>query len=137
MPFEFFSGEPRQQRDRIGMVFLVFALAFGLVEIYACRYELDPDGMDYLDIGRQVAEGHWGAIANSYWGSLDAVLRAPLFLFHPPVAAELPLAHLFCLVILLVAFLAFRFFLHSCLDSCAFWDTRCLCGLHSCSSRSR
>ena len=117
MTFEFFSGEPRQQRDRVGMVFGAFTLAFGLMQIYACRYELDPDGMDYLDISRQVAEGHWKAIANGYWGTFDAVMRAPLFLFHPLPTTELPLAHLFGLFVLLATFITFRFFLHSCLDT--------------------
>jgi hypothetical protein len=73
--------------------------------------------MDYLDIARAIAAGHWSAVANGYWGTLYSVLLSPLFLFRFSPAFELPLVHLFGLLILLVTFLCFRIFLHTCLDT--------------------
>jgi hypothetical protein len=116
-PSRFLAQDSRQQTRRISTLFLILTIAFGLGQIYACRYELNPDSMDYLDIGRQVAAGHWAAVANGYWGTLNSVLLAPLFLLHVSPALELPLAHLHSLLILLVTFFSFRFFLHACLDT--------------------
>ena len=109
--------DSRQQTCRIGTIFLILTIALGFGQIYACRYELDPDSVDYLDIARQVAAGHWAAVANGYWGTLNSVLLAPLFFFHVSPALELPLAHLHGILILLCAFFSFRFFLQACLDT--------------------
>jgi hypothetical protein len=116
-PSGFLAQDSRHQPRRISTLFLILTLTLGLAQIYACRYELDPDSMDYLDIARQVAAGHWAAVANGYWGTLDSVLLAPLFFFHPAPTLELPLAHLHGILILLAAFFSFRFFLHTCLDT--------------------
>src|SRR5260221_7126585 len=113
----FLARDSRQQTRRMGTLFLILTIAFGLGQIYGCRYELDPDSMDYLDIARQVAAGHWAAVANGYWGTLNSVLLAPLFFFHVSSALELPLAHLHGILILLAAFFSFRLFLHACLDT--------------------
>jgi hypothetical protein len=114
---EYLTEDSRHSRQRIGVLFLLIALAFGAVHVYSCRYQLSPDGMDYLDIAREVAAGHWGAVANGYWGTLYSVLLSPLFLFQISPSLELPLAHLFSLLILAASFFCFRMFLHSCLDA--------------------
>jgi hypothetical protein len=119
MPF--FSGllaaNSTEQRRRISRLFLVLTLGFGLAQVWACRYQMDPDSMDYLDIARELAAGHWAAIANGYWGTLNSLLLAPLLRFHPSPETELLLAHLEGILILLFAFFAFRFFLNSVLDT--------------------
>src|SRR5712692_1840121 len=111
---DFLVDDSHQQTRRISTLFLILTVALGLGQIYTCRYELNPDSMDYLDIARQVAAGHWAAVANGYWGTLNSVLLAPLFFFHLSPALELPLAHLHGMLILLAAFFSFRFFLHAC-----------------------
>jgi hypothetical protein len=118
----FVTGGSRQIRRRLSTLFLVLSLVFGLAQIYACRYQLNPDAMDYLDIARQLASGHWSAIANGYWGTMISVILAPMFAFHPSAAWELPLAHLHCVLILFGAFFSFRWFLHTCLDKCGAGD---------------
>jgi hypothetical protein len=105
-----------RERRRLGALFLLLSVGFGLVQIYVCRYQLNPDAMDYLDIARKVSAGHWSAVANGYWGTLDAVLLAPIFALHPSPASELLFAHLHGLTILVAAFFSFRWFLHACLD---------------------
>ena len=113
----FLAANSTEQRRRISALFLVLTLAFGLVQVWACRYDLTPDAMDYLDIAREVAAGHWGAIANGYWGTLNSVLLAPFLRFHLSPERELLLAHLQGFLIVLIAFFAFRFFLNSVLDT--------------------
>src|SRR5438876_8904081 len=113
----FLAGDSHQQVRRISTLFFTLTIIFGLGQIYACRYELDPDGMDYLDIARQVASGHWTAVANGYWGTFNSVLLAPLFLIHLRPALELQLSHLHGLLVLLAAFFSFRFFLSTCLGT--------------------
>ncbi len=102
---------------RVDLLFFLLTVAFGVTQIFSCRYQLTPDAMDYLDIAREVAAGHWGALANGYWGTLFSLLISPVFLFHISPQLELPLAHLFGLFMLLVVFLCFRFCLHCCLDT--------------------
>jgi hypothetical protein len=101
----------------MSLLFFVMTIGFGLPQIWACRYEMNPDSMDYLDIAREVAAGHWAAIANGYWGTLDSLLLAPLFRFHLSPERELFLAHLEGIVILLFAFFSFRLLLNSLLDT--------------------
>ena len=113
----FLAANSRQQRRHISGLFLVLTLGFGLTQVWACRYEFNPDSMDYLDIAREVAAGNWAAVANGYWGTLNSVLLAPLFRFHLPPDRELLLAHSEGILILLLAFFAFRFFLNSLLDT--------------------
>jgi hypothetical protein len=113
----FLAANSTEQRRRISALFLVLTLAFGLVQVWACRYDLTPDAMDYLDIAREVAAGNWGAIANGYWGTLNSVLLAPFLRFHLSPERELLLAHLQGILIVLIAFFAFRFFLNSVLDT--------------------
>lgn len=113
----FLAENSRQQRRHISGLFLVLTLGFGLTQVWACRYEFNPDSMDYLDIAREVAAGNWAAVANGYWGTLNSVLLAPLFRFHLPPDRELLLAHSEGILILLLAFFAFRFFLNSLLDT--------------------
>jgi hypothetical protein len=113
---KFLTGYPAQRR-RISTIFLVVSIALALPRIYLCRYQLNPDAMDYLDISRQVASGNWRVAANGYWGTLQAVLLSPVFLFHPTAAKELPIAHFYSIWILLAAFFSFRWFLNACLDS--------------------
>ena len=113
----FLAANPTQQRHRISGLFLVLTLGFGLTQVWACRYQMTPDGMDYLDIAREVAAGHWSAMANGCWGTLNSVLLAPMFRFPLSPERELLLAHLEGVLIALLAFCAFRFFLNSMLDT--------------------
>ena len=64
---KFLEVDLTQQRQRVGLLFLAITIGFGLTEMWACRFEMNPDGMDYVDIARAVAAGHRVAIANGYW----------------------------------------------------------------------
>jgi hypothetical protein len=109
--------ENRISKKRVDLLFLAITLCFGLIQVWACRYELSPDSMDYLDIAREIAGGHWSALANGYWGTLNSVFLAPLFRLHPSPERELLLAHTFELVILVFSFFTFRLFLDSLLST--------------------
>jgi len=114
---ERYAGDSIQQERRITALFLTLTLGFGLTQVWVCRYHMDPDSMDYLDIARELALGHWSAIANGYWGTLDSLLMAPLFRFRLSPEMELSLAHLEQILVLVFAFFSFRFFLIATLDS--------------------
>ena len=98
-------------KPRLTLAFLILSIVLGLTQIFACRYQLNPDAMDYLDIARQISLGHWSAVANGYWGTLASVVMAPMFALHPSVQWELPLAHLHGMLALLAAFFAFQWLL--------------------------
>ena len=98
-------------KSRLGAAFLALSIVLGLAQIFACRYQLNPDAMDYLDIARQISLGHWSAVANGYWGTLTSVVMAPMFVLHPSAQWELPLAHFHGMLALLAAFFAFQWLL--------------------------
>jgi hypothetical protein len=118
---DFLTANSTKQRRRISSLFLVLTLGFGLTQVWTCRYQLDTDSMDYLDIAREVAAGHWTAVANGYWGTLNSVLLAPLFRFHLSPERELLLAHSEAMLIVLLAFFAFGFFLNSVLGKASLY----------------
>jgi hypothetical protein len=61
-PVTFCAGD--SVRRHITPLFLSLTVGLGLTQILACRYELNPDSLDYLDIARQLAVSHWSALAN-------------------------------------------------------------------------
>lgn len=67
------------------------ALGLGLLSVY--QFQINPDGIAYLDIAEKYARGNvWGAI-NAYWSPLISWLTVPLRLLGlpPQVAVKLVL----------------------------------------------
>ncbi len=89
-----YPSDSIQHERRVTAFFLALTLAVGLLQIWTCRYHMDPDSMDYLDIARELAAGHWSALANGYWSTFDSLLMAPLFWLRLSPEMELSLAHI-------------------------------------------
>src|SRR3989344_7035664 len=97
---------------RIRILFIALAVFLGLFHAFASRYEMNPDGMSYLDIGAAYTRGDWDTAINTYWSPLYSwILGFTVFIFNPPPYWEFSLVHLVNFIIYLGALFAFSFFL--------------------------
>ena len=72
----------------------------GLVQAWVSRFEMNPDGISYLDIGDKVWSGDWPALVNGYWSPIYGFfLGLALKVLKPSSYWEFPAVHLvnFCL----------------------------------------
>ncbi len=112
-----FQAEDTGKGKRIVGTYFCITVLLGAAEVLACRREITPDSMDYLDVARELSSGHWGAVWNGYWGTLISVLLAPIVRLKVSPSVDLLLAHSAGLIILIASFLAFTFFLDSLISS--------------------
>jgi hypothetical protein len=107
------------------------AIAFGAVDAWATRHNMNLDGISYLDMGDAYLRGDWNMAINAYWSPLYAWLLG-LFLkvLKPSPQWEFPVVHLVNFVIYLAALASFEFFLRAFIDyrrkresgACDSWD---------------
>jgi hypothetical protein len=91
-------------------VLLVGALAFPFA--WASRYAMNPDGMSYLDIARQVVDrGNWHAFLNAHWSpAYPALVAATLGIFRPNSVNEFSAVHLLNWLVFLWGAVTFGWF---------------------------
>ncbi len=90
----------------------VVALGLGAAQSWAKRFEMDPDGVSYLDIGDAYWRGDWHNAVNAYWSPLYSwVLGFFLKLCRPSAYWEYPTVRLANFLIYLAALVCFEFFL--------------------------
>jgi hypothetical protein len=76
----------------------------------AHSHSMNPDGVNYLDIGDAYFRGDWSDAINTVWSPLYSwILGTVLWLFHPSIQWEFPTVHLVNLVIFVLAMFAFEF----------------------------
>ncbi|MBV8866684.1 MAG: hypothetical protein JO210_14925 [Acidobacteriaceae bacterium] len=87
----------------------IFALPFA----WASRYDMNPDGISYIDIARQVTiHSNWGALLNVYWSPVYPALIALMWhILKPSPAYEFPAIHMLNWLIFLFCALTFGWFL--------------------------
>jgi hypothetical protein len=69
-------------------------LAVGAVQAWSHRFEMNPDGVAYLDIAQRFAGGDWAGLLNGYWSPLYSVLLGiALRITQPSPTGEFVLAH--------------------------------------------
>jgi len=86
------------------------AIALGLIHAWAGRYEMDTDGISYLDMGAAYLRGDWRMAVNAYWSPLYSwLLGAAVRLITSPYW-EFPVAQLVNFLIYVGALFCFTFF---------------------------
>ena len=92
--------------------FWLGAAAMGLVQAWVSRFEMNPDGISYLDIGDKVWSGDLPALLNGYWSPLYGLfLGLGLKILKPSSYWEFPAVHLVNFLIYLLALVGFDWFL--------------------------
>lgn len=94
----------------IQFTFRLVIAVFGLASAWFSRFVMNPDGISYLDIGREVWSGNWHAAVNLHWSPLYAALAGIVIgVIRPSLAWEFPLVHLINFAILMATLVCFEF----------------------------
>lgn len=103
------SSVLNQRLRRIGWIAVV---VLGLMQTWASRHFMNPDGVSYLDVADKYLQHDWTWAVNAYWSPLYSwMLAAALFVFRPSAYWEYPMVHLVNFFIYLLCFLCFEFLL--------------------------
>lgn len=99
---------------KLKLFFCIFAILMGLGQAWAGKWEMQPDGISYIELGEAYFRWDLHAALNGYWSPFYCwVLGAGLKVFHPPPYWEFPFIHLVNFLIFLAALVCFNFFLAS------------------------
>lgn len=52
----------------------IVAAVLGIIHAWSVRHEVNPDGINYLDLSDAVLDGNWELLANATWSPLYPVL---------------------------------------------------------------
>lgn len=104
--------QPRSlNRLHWGMRLLVVALGAVHAWVAVVKQSMNPDGIDYLDIGEAYFRGDWANAINAYWSPLYSwILGSGLHLLEPTLRWEFTLVHAINFLIYLLALVCFMFF---------------------------
>jgi hypothetical protein len=110
---------PQKSRgaQRLRTLFWCIVILLGLLQTWAARHQMNPDGIAYLDMGDAWWRGDWKTAINGYWSPLYAcVVGLVLRILNPSPYWEFSVVHLVNFVIYLAAFWSFDFFWRAMLD---------------------
>jgi hypothetical protein len=83
--------------------------ALGLLQVWAHRNTMNPDGISYLEIARAGISG-WQGFVNAYWSPLyPFLLSLVLRCLHPSSFWEFPMAHFLNFAVYLAGYGCFQF----------------------------
>jgi hypothetical protein len=83
-----------------------------LLQTWAFRHDASPDGISYLDIANQCAQGNWHSLVNGYWSPLYPFLLGLGFrVLRPSPYWESTVAHFVNFGIFVLSFVCFEVFL--------------------------
>jgi hypothetical protein len=113
------SAQTRILQQRVlFFLFRVSAVVLGGGHAWAASaaHSMNPDGINYLDMGDAYLRGDWGMALNSVWSPLYSwILGGVMKVFQPGMRWEFPLVHLTNFAVFLAALLSFEFLLRQML----------------------
>ncbi|MGH9882789.1 MAG: hypothetical protein ACRD6N_15235, partial [Pyrinomonadaceae bacterium] len=90
----------------------LLVVILGLIQAWATRHFINPDGVSYLDVADKYIQHDWTWAVNAYWSPLYSwLLGAALYVLRPSSYWEYPVVHLVNFIVYLVAFGCFEFLL--------------------------
>jgi hypothetical protein len=103
-------------RRPLGRSFWALAIVLGLVQVWAHRHDVGPDGTSYIEIAQAAQHTGWHGLVNGYWSPLYPFLLSWVFrAFHPGLYWESTAVHFLNLAIYLAALYCFEVFLRELL----------------------
>jgi hypothetical protein len=102
--------------NRRRLIFWSLAVVLGLLQVWAHRSEMNPDGISYIELGWTAARSGLHQIVNGYWSPLYPFLLNLVFHYlNPPPQWEFTAAHLLNFAVYLASLAAFELFLEGLL----------------------
>jgi hypothetical protein len=97
---------------RLQVTCWISLIGLAVVRSWFTRYELmGGDSLAYLDIAREIAEGHPGTAIHAYWSPAYPLLVSFfIWIFHPNAYWEAPLVHFANILIFIAALGSFQLF---------------------------
>jgi 4-amino-4-deoxy-L-arabinose transferase-like glycosyltransferase len=103
---------------KIRVCFWIVALVMAATQAWNSRDVLGSDGVSYLEMGGDIAQGHWAAAVNGYWSPLYPIaIAGGLALAQPSPVQEFAVVHAVNFAIFLLSALSFEFLLGSLLTA--------------------
>jgi hypothetical protein len=94
-------------------------IGLALLELWSGRYQLQADGVSYLDMSDAFLRHNWGILINPYWSPLYPFLvGVATWLIRPSANWELPVMHAVNFAIFIGALASFEFFLREVIRVC-------------------
>jgi hypothetical protein len=91
----------------------LFAITVEMAEVWANRFYIEPDGVNYLDLANAWLRHDWRNAISAHWSPLWSwLLGLALWLIRPSPYWESTLVHVVSFLVYLLAFLCFAFFLN-------------------------
>jgi len=110
-----------RSRSALSLVFAALwgaGIVLGSIQAWTSRYEMNPDGIQYLDNADAYFSGDFAHAINTLWSPLYPwILGLAMHGLHPTALQEFPLVHAVNFLIFLLALGAFHFFLQEFLAS--------------------
>lgn len=87
---------------------VALAVGVGLIDVWGCRYSLNPDGISYVDLARHAIASGPSGLVNGYWSPGYPALIAPVLrLMRHGWITAIPVLHLLNLAVYIVSLLVF------------------------------
>ena len=100
------------KRSRPLILCWLTAVGLGGIHAWSARHDMNPDGINYLDLSDAFLQGNWEAAVNGTWSPLyPLLLSIARFIARPSPYWEFAVAHALNFIIYLFALAAFHFFL--------------------------
>lgn len=105
-------SEDGHSTRRLTVVFWIVGIALAALHNCAARHMMNPDGINYIDMGEAYLRGDWDMAINSYWSPFYSWLVATgLRIMQPSPYWEFAAVHLVNFLIYIAAMCCFHFFL--------------------------
>src|SRR5580693_8497172 len=96
---------------RLTLAFCVLAIVLGAIQAWTTRFDMNPDGIQYLDNADAYRAGDFEHALNSQWSPLYPwIIGAAFNAFRPSLFQQFPLVHLINFLIYLLCVASFLFF---------------------------
>ncbi len=110
------AAEPVKPQFRT--FFWCAAIAIGMLQVWAHRNEVNPDGISYIEIAEAAGRSGWHALVNAYWSPLYPLLLSfSLRIFHPAMYWEFTTVHFVNFALYLANLFCFEIFLKELLSA--------------------
>ncbi len=106
------EARPDRPIRRLTIAFCLVAIVLAAVQAWTARFDMNPDGIQYLDNADAYRSGDLAHAVNSQWSPLYPWLIGALFNVARPAAnQEFPLVHALNFLLLALSLAAFLFFM--------------------------